>query len=85
MEFGSPPLYAEANRVARDMDLTFLKELGPYLRALFVITRYAEAGKQSQDKVTTGAMKGGEYRNLAGVFMLWRGAAMKEEWIQPYD
>ena len=25
MEFGNPPLYAEANRVARDMDLKYLK------------------------------------------------------------
>ena len=31
MEIGSPPLYAEMNRVARDMDTTHLKTLGPIL------------------------------------------------------
>ena len=31
MEIGSPPLYNEANRVARDMDLTLLSELGPFV------------------------------------------------------
>lgn len=31
MELGCPQLYAEANRVAREMDVTHLKELGPYL------------------------------------------------------
>ncbi len=31
MELGSPQLYAEANRVARDKDFTMLQELGPFL------------------------------------------------------
>ena len=31
MELGTPQLYSEANRVARDMDLTMINELGPYL------------------------------------------------------
>ena len=34
MEIGSPQLYEEANRIARDQDKTFLKEMGPFLRAL---------------------------------------------------
>ena len=42
MELGSPPLYAELNRVARDMDLTQLTNLGPIAKALFIITLYAE-------------------------------------------
>ena len=54
MEFGSPPLYAEANRVAREMDLTYLKELGPFLKALYMITLYSESKKKKNDKVTTG-------------------------------
>ena len=29
MEFGTPALYSELNRVARDMDMTQLKNLGP--------------------------------------------------------
>jgi len=31
MELGSPTLYAEVNRVARDKDYNYLKELGPYV------------------------------------------------------
>ena len=38
MEIGNPKLYAEANRVARDQDKTFLKELGPFLHALGRVT-----------------------------------------------
>jgi len=34
MEVGTPQLFAEANRVSRDMDLDYLVELGPFLRAL---------------------------------------------------
>ena len=82
MEFGSPPLYAEANRVARDMDLTFLKELGPFLKALSEITYYSEDYKKKNDKETTGKELGGD---LCGSFLLWRGAPMKEQWIQPYQ
>ena len=42
MEIGSPQLYAEVNRTARDLDKTFLKELGPFLRALGGVTKFAE-------------------------------------------
>ena len=45
MELGSPQLYSEANRVARDMDRTHLRELGPFLRALGQITASAEVYK----------------------------------------
>ena len=31
MELGMPQLYSEVNRVSRDMDLNYLKELGPYI------------------------------------------------------
>ena len=49
LELGSPPLYAEANRVARDMDLTYLKELGPYVRALGIITFWSEENKKEKE------------------------------------
>lgn len=45
MEFGDPPLYAEANRVARDMDMAYLESLGPFLRALSACTNYAEINR----------------------------------------
>ena len=46
MEIGSPSLYAEANRVARDVDRSYLKELGPFLRCLNIITLRAEYFKK---------------------------------------
>ena len=54
MEIGNPKLYAEANRVARDQDKTFLKELGPFLHALGRVTIVAESNKSQGDKVATG-------------------------------
>ena len=36
MELGSPPLYAEVNRVARQMDLAYLINLGPFMFSLTV-------------------------------------------------
>ena len=38
MEIGIPPLYSEVNRVTREMDLTILKEIGPFVRLLSKIT-----------------------------------------------
>lgn len=35
MEFGNPPLYAELNRVCRQMDRTQLHTLGPFAYALY--------------------------------------------------
>lgn len=42
MELGMPPLYAEVNRVCRNMDLTQLTNLGPFIRALNQVTDDAE-------------------------------------------
>lgn len=39
MEFGSPPLYAEINRVCRTLDRNYLHTLGAYIRALSVVSR----------------------------------------------
>ena len=89
LEMGSPPLYSEANRVARDMDLTHLRTLGPYLRALSLITASAEAERQPDDLITTGKMhadiSAGHGFNLSGVFLLYRGAPMRDKWIEPYE
>ena len=73
MEIGSPPLYSVANRVSRDMDLTLLKELGPFLRALFEITKWAENYKKEDDKILQGRSFGGKQGNMAGSFLLLRG------------
>lgn len=79
MELGSPPLYAEANRVSRDMDLTQLKHLGPYVRALNGCVQNAEFSKNPDDRVATGQMNGGVPNNLSGSYLLYRGEPMQEE------
>ena len=88
MEFGAPPLYAELNRVARVMDVSQILNLGPYARALSVITLDAERGRKSGDKMTPGTYyeekEGGIECNMEGIFMMYRGASMKEEWLAPY-
>ena len=77
MELGDPPLYAELNRVARDMDLTQLKNLGPIQKAMNSITNGAEKYRTADDKIKNGVQikykLGGVYDNIAGVFMLFRG------------
>ena len=45
MELGTPSLYADANRVARELDQSYVKELGPYLRVLGKITLASERNK----------------------------------------
>ena len=88
MEFGSPPLYAEINRVARDMDLTQIYTLGALLRALSIITAAAERSRTETDKIKTGEQIwkeiGGEIGNFAGSFVMFRGAHMKQEWLDPW-
>ena len=84
MELGSPQLYADANRAARDMDLTFLRELGPFINALGYITLASEDKKKLTDKVTPGMNLSEVEHNMAGAFLLFRGAPMKDEWILPY-
>lgn len=34
MEIGTPQLFAEVNRVARELDYNYLFELGPFLKAV---------------------------------------------------
>ena len=76
MEIGTPPLYTEVNRVCRDLDFTQLEHLGPFVRVLGYVTSWSERYKHDDDKIITGKMIGGAECNLAGSFMLWRGAPM---------
>lgn len=85
MELGNPPLYAIANRVARDMDLTWQDDLGPFIHGLYFVTMWAEKGRDPQDRITTGNMLGGTENNISGSFLLWRGAAMQDAWIKDYE
>ena len=61
--------------------MTYLKELGPFLNALGTVSRSAELHKSMGDKVTPGKELGGVERNLAGSFMLFRGAPMQADWV----
>ena len=54
------------------------------MKVLGEITQNAEEFKAKDDKIKTGRMFGGEYFNLCGAFILWRGCQMKHEWIAPY-
>lgn len=89
LEVGIPPFYAEVNRVARDMDLAYLNTLGPFLKVLSCITASAEAERDHDDKIKTGKMicdeSAGDGFNIAGMFVLFRGAPMREKWIEPYE
>ena len=84
MELGSPPLYMELNRASREIDQTLLPLLGPFAFALGCVCSGAEEFKKKEDKIIPGIEIGGVEENLAGCFLLWRGVAMKQEWIQPY-
>ena len=81
MELGSPPLYLELNRASREMDLTNLPQLGPFAAALGMVCWKAEYNKKKEDRIILGQDIGGQ---LTGCFLLWRGAAMKQDWIKDY-
>lgn len=78
MEFGDPPLYAEANNAARDMRYELIPYLGPYIKVLGEISARAEAGRDDDDKIKTGKyleqQEGGVANNIGEIFLLWRGA-----------
>lgn len=78
-------MYSEVNRVVRDKDLTYLKELGPFVKVLSEITLNSENHKKANDIVNTGKNIGGVINNMAGSFLLFRGAPMLPEWVKPYE
>ena len=87
MELGSPPLYYEINRVCRAMDISQLQYLGPYIKALGLVTLLSEQNRQNDDKIKTGKMIDDGYKfkyNMAGLFILYRGVTMLQNWIDQY-
>ena len=69
------------------MDTNYLKELGPFLRALAVITLRVEHFKKPGDIIRTGQMIYDHLsykNNMLGSFLLFRGAEMMQKWIEPY-
>ena len=85
MELGSPPLYDEVNRVARDMDMSQIKQLGPFIKALSIVTQWSEKQKLPSDLITPGQYLGGVEDNMAGAFLVCRGAPMKKDWTLPFQ
>ena len=86
MELGTPALYSEANRVARDMDETHLKTLGPFLNALWHVISFAEKERPIHDKIPTGTIINQKIEhNMGGAFLLWRGTQLLEEWLAKYE
>lgn len=85
MELGSPPLYYEINRVCRQLDLRYLKTLGPYILALSIVTSIAEQNRDIDDKIRTGEIisRSSQF-NLAGLFILYRGLPMSKQLIDQY-
>ena len=54
MEIGIPPLYAEVNRVTRDMEMSQMEHLGPYINVLFYVLNWGDDNKADDDKIKTG-------------------------------
>ena len=84
LELGTPPLFREANRVTRDQDIREIDTLGPFIQMLSLVTYHAEQNKKPNDKIKTGMIRGGIQHNITGAFLLFRGAQMKEEWLDQY-
>lgn len=83
MEFGDPPLYSEINRVARLMDTSQLRALGPLAQAFSSMINSVSNYFEEDDKGKTGFSlhhnKGGVEENIGGIYMLHKGNAMQEE------
>lgn len=88
LELGTPPFYSVVNQVARDKDESQVQNLGPFIRALTQLITEGESEKAQLDRIKMG----NEFKkdkcvawNMAGAFLLWKGANMKQEWIQRYE
>ena len=66
------------------MDRAYIRELGPFLKVLGNVTYASEKFKKEGDKVTTGKEISDVAYNMSGAMLLFRGAAMMDEWIEPY-
>ena len=84
MELGSPPLYYEINRVCRSKDMSHLQNLGPYIKALGYVTALSERYRDQDDQIKTGQMVSLNIYNMSGVFILYRGLSLHEEYIDQY-
>lgn len=54
IDFGTQPIYAEVNRAIKDMEVAYVMELGPYLKALSAICDKAELNKSQTERIPIG-------------------------------
>lgn len=86
MEIGSPPLYSEINRISRDKEMVYLKMLGPFVKALGIVTASSERKRNKDDIIPTGQSKYPDlHHNFSGLFMLFRGAKGHEYCLKQYE
>lgn len=85
MEIGVPPLYAEINRISRQMELESLKLLGPFVKALGEITMRGEGFKEVEDRAAIGSVSGMSEHNMSQTFLLYKGGQMAETWIEEWE
>ena len=84
MELGSPPFYAEFNKACYDLDTSRIEQFGPFALVLYLICCEAESRKKKEDMIPTGKSFGGSDKNLSGCYLLWRGAQMQQQWLDPF-
>lgn len=93
IEFGSPPLYAEVNRVCMTNNILDLHDLGPFICAFQVIIKSTEIQKGVGDKIECGYAKYNRqinfsnelYLNMVSSFLLFKGARMEADWIDLWE
>ena len=82
-----PPFYADVNNASRTMDITKLKTLGPFAMAIF---RMLQQGSNSDNKRDDVLEVGKDFEDtdplgsMCRSFLLFRGALMQKEWINPW-
>jgi len=82
-----PPFYADVNNASRTMDITKLKTLGPFARAIYLMLMFGDRSDKKREDVLEIGMN---FKNtdplgrMCRSFLLFRGALMQKEWINPW-
>jgi len=88
-----PPFYADLNNACRNLDLTQIKTLGPFAKAIFSVLKF---GLTSDDKRIDAIGKGknaqgsqyfksgNEITDMCKSFLLFRGALMNKDWVKDW-
>lgn len=84
MEFGDPPLYSVINSACRDLNKVYMGTLGPFIACLGAVTEWAEQRREDEDKIHPGKNFGGDEWNIAGIFLVFKGGKLEEDWIEQW-